>query len=80
MLSHLQFQSAFEFLSGISPGRAPGPILVPTFNGRLPDPTFDRTPIQQFSSIAALAVFLLSRESAHITGQTLHVNGGEFLY
>lgn len=30
--------------------------------------------------IAALAVFLLSSESAHITGQTLHVNGGEFLY
>ena len=30
--------------------------------------------------IAALAVFLLSRESAHITGQTLHVNGGEFFY
>ena len=30
--------------------------------------------------IAAIAVFLLSRESAHITGQTLHVNGGEFLY
>ena len=30
--------------------------------------------------VAALAVFLLSRESAHVTGQTLHVNGGEFLY
>ena len=30
--------------------------------------------------IAALAIFLLSRESAHVTGQTLHVNGGEFLY
>ena len=30
--------------------------------------------------IAALAVFLLSRESAYITGQTLHVNGGEFCY
>ena len=30
--------------------------------------------------IAALAVFLLSSESAHVTGQTLHVNGGEFLY
>ena len=30
--------------------------------------------------IAALAVFLLSCEAAHITGQTLQVNGGEFLY
>ena len=30
--------------------------------------------------IAALAVFLLSGESAHVTGQTLHVNGGQFLY
>ena len=30
--------------------------------------------------VAALAIFLLSSESAHITGQTLHVNGGEFLY
>ena len=30
--------------------------------------------------IAALAVFLLSGESVHVTGQTLHVNGGEFLY
>ena len=30
--------------------------------------------------VAALAVFLLSGESAHVTGQTLHVNGGQFLY
>ena len=30
--------------------------------------------------VAGLAVFLLSGESAHITGQTLHVNGGSFLY
>ena len=30
--------------------------------------------------VAALAVFLLSREAAHVTGQTMHVNGGEFLY
>ena len=30
--------------------------------------------------IAALAVFLLSGESAHVTGQTMHVNGGQFLY
>ena len=30
--------------------------------------------------VASLAVFLLSGESAHITGQTLHVNGGQFFY
>ena len=30
--------------------------------------------------VAALAVFLLSGDSVHVTGQTLHVNGGEFLY
>ena len=36
--------------------------------------------IASADDIAALAVFLLSSESAHVTGQTLHVNGGEFLY
>ena len=36
--------------------------------------------IADAGDIAALAVFLLSGDSAHITGQTLHVNGGEFLY
>ena len=36
--------------------------------------------IADADDIAALAVFLLSGESAHITGQTMHVNGGEFLY
>ena len=30
--------------------------------------------------IASLAVFLLSGESSQITGQTLHINGGKFLY
>ena len=30
--------------------------------------------------VASLAVFLLSGEFDHITGQTLHVNGGQFLY
>ena len=30
--------------------------------------------------VASLAVFLLSGESSHITGQTLQVNGGQFLY
>ena len=36
--------------------------------------------IADADDIAALAIFLLSGESAHITGQTMHVNGGEFLY
>ena len=36
--------------------------------------------IADADDIAALAVFLLSGESAHITGQTMHVNGGQFLY
>ena len=30
--------------------------------------------------VASLAVFLLGAESSHITGQTMHVNGGKFLY
>ena len=36
--------------------------------------------IASADDIAALAVFLLCGESVHVTGQTLHVNGGEFLY
>jgi NAD(P)-dependent dehydrogenase (short-subunit alcohol dehydrogenase family) len=30
--------------------------------------------------VAHLAVFLASDESSHITGQTMHVNGGTYLY
>jgi NAD(P)-dependent dehydrogenase (short-subunit alcohol dehydrogenase family) len=32
------------------------------------------------SDIADLATFLASEESRHITGQTIHVNGGQYLY
>jgi 3-oxoacyl-[acyl-carrier protein] reductase len=32
------------------------------------------------TDIANLAVFLASEESSHVTGQTIHVNGGQFLY
>jgi 3-oxoacyl-[acyl-carrier protein] reductase len=30
--------------------------------------------------IAAMAVFLAAEEAHHITGQTMHVNGGQYLY
>jgi 3-oxoacyl-[acyl-carrier protein] reductase len=30
--------------------------------------------------IANIAVFLASEEASHITGQTMHVNGGAYLY
>ena len=38
------------------------------------------TSIATPDDIASLAVFLLSSESSQITGQTLHVNGGKFLF
>lgn len=36
--------------------------------------------IAQPHDIANMAVFLASEEASHVTGQTLHVNGGQFLY
>ena len=30
--------------------------------------------------IASMALFLASEEAGHITGQTMHVNGGAYLY
>jgi len=43
----------------------------------------EATPLGRIATpedVASLAVFLLSGESNHITGQTLHINGGHFLY
>jgi 3-oxoacyl-[acyl-carrier protein] reductase len=34
----------------------------------------------QPEDIAHLAIFLASEEASHITGQTMHVNGGSYLY
>ena len=35
--------------------------------------------IAQPEDIAGMALFLASDEASHVTGQTLHVNGGEVL-
>ena len=43
-------------------------------------PTLPLGRIATPEDVASLAVFLLSGESSQITGQTLHVNGGKFLY
>ena len=43
-------------------------------------PTLPLGRIATPDDIASLAVFLLSGESSQITGQTLHINGGKFLY
>ena len=45
--------------------------------------TGDQVPLGRVATpedIADMAVFLASAESKHITGQTLHVNGGQYLY
>ena len=36
--------------------------------------------ISQPEDIASLAVFLASDDATQITGQTIHVNGGQYLY
>jgi 3-oxoacyl-[acyl-carrier protein] reductase len=45
--------------------------------------TSAEVPLGQMASaenVADLVVFLLSQRASHITGQTMHVNGGQYLY
>lgn len=69
---------------------APGPIDTPRWRGGLSDADYEAKKSKRVTEIplgrmgrpediAAAALFLLGPGSAWITGQVLHVNGGEFM-
>ncbi len=80
-------------LSGILNGRkirvnavAPGPIWTPLITSTFPDESLDTfgkdTPMQragQPAEVAPAYVFLASEDASYITGQVIHVNGGEIV-
>lgn len=70
---------------------APGPIDTPRWRGGLSDDEYAAKKARRVpdiplgrmgrpEDIAAAALFLLGPGAAWITGQVLHVNGGEFMY
>ncbi|MBA4852769.1 SDR family oxidoreductase [Emticicia sp. BO119] len=80
-------------LSGILNGKkirvnavAPGPIWTPLITTTFPDESLDTfgkdTPMQragQPAEVAPAYVFLASEDASYITGQVIHVNGGEIV-
>ena len=80
-------------LSGILNGRkirvnavAPGPIWTPLITTTFPDESLDTfgkdTPMQragQPAEVAPAYVFLASEDASYISGQVIHVNGGDIV-
>src|SRR5690606_20224282 len=67
-------------VNGVAPGPIWTPLIVATLDN-LPDFGQD-TPMGrpgQPSEVATAYVFLASRDSSYITGQFIHVNGGEII-
>lgn len=65
-------------------GIAPGPIWTPLVKEAFDDlPTFGKdTPLKragQPSEVAPAYVFLASRDADYITGEVIHINGGDFV-
>lgn len=65
---------------------APGPIWTPLITSTFPDESLDTfgkdTPMQragQPAEVAPAYVFLASEDASYITGQVIHVNGGEIV-
>ena len=58
----------------LAPATAPSLIPVPN---QPPTPTPARTPDRRNQN--HVAVFLLSADARHVTGQVIHVNGGAYL-
>ncbi len=77
----------------LAPTRGTSNIVVPGFTRKdatghaaTPSSTYarsvDETPLGRFAvpdDVAAAVAYLLSRDAAHVTGETLHVNGGLLL-
>lgn len=65
-------------------GVAPGPIWTPLVKEAFDDlPTFGKdTPLKragQPSEVAPAYVFLASKDASYITGEVIHINGGDFV-
>ncbi|MVN23192.1 SDR family oxidoreductase [Mucilaginibacter arboris] len=67
-------------VNGVAPGPIWTPLIVSTFEGEKIEQFGKETPLGragQPSEVAPAYVFLASQDASYITGQIIHVNGGE---
>ncbi|UJH89905.1 SDR family oxidoreductase [Antarcticibacterium sp. 1MA-6-2] len=69
-------------VNGVAPGPIWTPLIPATFSGKKVEEFGQDTPLGragQPSEVAPAFVFLASEDSSYITGQIIHVNGGDFI-